>query len=93
MLSDIQIAQANTMSPISEVAKKIGIGEDALELYGSYKAKLTMPELRSLQKKVASGKKGKLVLVTAITPTPAGEGKSTVSIGLRTDFVKSGKIR
>ena len=91
MLSDIQIAQANTMSPISEVAKKIGIGEDALELYGSYKAKLTMPELRSLQKKVASGKKGKLVLVTAITPTPAGEGKSTVSIGLADGLRKIGK--
>lgn len=91
MLSDIQIAQANTMSPISEVAKKIGIGEDALELYGSYKAKLTMTELRSLQKKVASGKKGKLVLVTAITPTPAGEGKSTVSIGLADGLRKIGK--
>ena len=82
MLTDIQIAQANTLAPITDVAQKIGIPADALECYGQYKAKVTMPELRALQAKVAAGKKGKLVLVTAITPTPAGEGKSTVSIGL-----------
>ena len=91
MLTDIQIAQANTMAPVADVAKKIGISADALEMYGPYKAKLTMPELRSLQKKVAEGKKGKLVLVTAITPTPAGEGKSTVSIGLADGLRKIGK--
>ena len=91
MLSDIQIAQANKMAPIADVAQKIGIDADALELYGPYKAKLTMAELRLLQKRVADGKKGKLVLVTAITPTPAGEGKSTVSIGLADGLRKIGK--
>ena len=91
MLTDIEIAQANKMVPISEVAEKIGIAPDSLEQYGPYKAKLTMAELRSLQARVAEGKKGKLVLVTAITPTPAGEGKSTVSIGLADGLRKIGK--
>ena len=83
MLSDIEIAQQNKMASITEVAKKIGLSEDDLELYGKYKAKITMPTLRKLQEKAANpSKRGKLILVTAITPTPAGEGKSTVSIGL-----------
>jgi formate--tetrahydrofolate ligase len=92
MLSDIEIAQKNTMAPVTEVAAKIGITEDGLELYGKYKAKLTMDELRTLQAKAADpAERGRLVLVTAITPTPAGEGKSTVSIGLADGFRKIGK--
>ena len=92
MLSDIEIAQKNTMAPVAEVAAKIGITEDGLELYGKYKAKLTMDELRTLQAKAADpAERGRLVLVTAITPTPAGEGKSTVSIGLADGFRKIGK--
>jgi formate--tetrahydrofolate ligase len=83
MLSDIEIAQKNRMDPITAVAAKIGITADQLELYGMYKAKLTMEELRTLQAKACDPSvRGKLILVTAITPTPAGEGKSTVSIGL-----------
>lgn len=92
MLSDIEIAQKNTMTPITEIAAKIGITEDELELYGKYKAKLTMDELRTLQAKAADpSKRGRLILVTAITPTPAGEGKSTVSIGLADGLRKIGK--
>ena len=92
MLSDIEIAQKNTMASVAEVAAKIGITEDGLELYGKYKAKLTMAELRTLQAKAADpAERGRLVLVTAITPTPAGEGKSTVSIGLADGFRKIGK--
>ncbi|MCQ2586090.1 MAG: formate--tetrahydrofolate ligase, partial [Treponema sp.] len=83
MLSDIEIAQKNEMTSITDVAKKIGLSEKDLDLYGNYKAKLTMPTLRKLQEKAENpSKRGKLILVTAITPTPAGEGKSTVSIGL-----------
>ncbi len=83
MLSDIEIAQKNKMAPVTEIAAKIGIAEDELELYGPYKAKLTMPKMRRLLEKASSpAGRGKLILVTAITPTPAGEGKSTVSIGL-----------
>lgn len=81
MLSDIEIAQKTPMLPISEVGEKIGLSLDDLDLYGKYKAKLTFPALKKIlaqQKK----KEGRLILVTAITPTPAGEGKSTVSIGL-----------
>ncbi|MCR5607319.1 MAG: formate--tetrahydrofolate ligase [Treponema sp.] len=81
MLSDIEIAQQNKMIPVTEVASKIGITADDLELYGPYKAKITMKELKTLQEK-ASVSKGKLILVTAMTPTAAGEGKSTVVIGL-----------
>lgn len=90
MLSDIEIAQKNKMAPIVDVAAKIGIKEKDLEQYGPYKAKLTMKELRALQEK-ASKKQGKLILVTAVTPTPAGEGKSTVSIGLADGLRKIGK--
>lgn len=78
MKSDIQIAQEAQKCPITEVAASIGIKEDDLELYGKYKAKLSDEFLKSIEDK----KDGKLVLVTAINPTPAGEGKTTTSIGL-----------
>ncbi|MCR4821510.1 MAG: formate--tetrahydrofolate ligase [Treponema sp.] len=92
MLTDIEISQQNKMIPIVDVAKKIGISEDSLELYGKYKAKITMEELRSLQKKAAEPRcRGKLILTTALTPTPAGEGKSTVSIALGDGLNKIGK--
>lgn len=91
-MTDIEIAQKNVMVPITDVAEKIGIKPEELELYGPYKAKLTMKKLRELQGKAAdSSKRGKLILVTAITPTPAGEGKSTVSIGLGDGLRKIGK--
>ncbi|MBQ7657602.1 MAG: formate--tetrahydrofolate ligase [Butyrivibrio sp.] len=76
--SDIEIAQEAKMLHIREVADKLGITEDDLEYYGKYKAKLTEEYL----KKVEGNKKGKLILVTAINPTPAGEGKTTTSVGL-----------
>lgn len=92
MLTDIEIAQKNVMVPVKEIAAKVGMTEDDYDLYGKYKAKITMPELRKLQSKVLNEKKaGKLILVTAITPTPAGEGKSTVSIGLADGMRKIGK--
>lgn len=75
-LSDIEIAKQNQMAPITEIAASIGIEEDALELYGKYKAKL------DLNKLATNDRKGKLILVTAITPTTAGEGKTTTSVGL-----------
>lgn len=91
-MTDIEIAQKNVMVPITEVATKIGITEDDLELYGKYKAKISMKELRTLQEKAKDPKKrGKLILTTAVTPTPAGEGKSTVSIGLGDGLNKIGK--
>lgn len=80
-MTDIEIAQKNVMAPISEIANKIDIPTEKLEFYGPYKAKINFEELKILQEK-AFKKTGKLILVTAITPTPAGEGKSTVSIGL-----------
>ncbi|MCR5656443.1 MAG: formate--tetrahydrofolate ligase [Butyrivibrio sp.] len=76
--SDIEIAQETELWPIKDVAKSIGIEEDDLELYGKYKAKLSEEYVQ----RVAKNKKGKLVLVTAINPTPAGEGKTTTSVGL-----------
>lgn len=92
MLSDIEIAQKNVMSPIDDIARKIGVDKSDLDLYGNYKAKLSMDCLRALQAKAASkNSRGKLVLVTAITPTPAGEGKSTVSIGLADGLRRIGK--
>ena len=78
MKSDIEIAQEAKMEHIKDVAAQIGIKEDELEFYGKYKAKLS----DELEKRVAGNPDGKLVLVTAINPTPAGEGKTTVSIGL-----------
>ncbi len=86
MESDIQIAQAAKLSPIREVAAKLGIGEDDLELYGKYKAKIPLNLID--EEKI---KKSKLILVTAMTPTPAGEGKTTVSIGLTEGLNKIGK--
>lgn len=87
MKTDIQIAQEAKMEPIVEVAKKINIKEDDLELYGKYKAKVSMDLLNSLQ----GESDGKLVLVTAINPTPAGEGKTTTNIGLSMGLNKLGK--
>ena len=78
MLSDIEIAQQAQAQPIVSIAKKLGIDEDSLELYGRYKAKLS----ESLIRERSQGKDGKLILVTAINPTPAGEGKTTTSVGL-----------
>jgi formate--tetrahydrofolate ligase len=77
MRSDIEIAQAAQPKPIVEVAAELGLGPDELELYGRYKAKVPLESIRR-----RSGQTGKLVLVTGINPTPAGEGKSTVSVGL-----------
>ncbi len=79
MLSDIEISQQNQPEPIGRIAEKAGLCEEDLELYGRYKAKIGFAKLHEL---AAKPLKGKLILVTAITPTPAGEGKSTISIGL-----------
>lgn len=87
MKTDIQIAQEANMLPIRDVAAKYGIGEDDLELYGKYKAKFS----DELLKRVEDRPDGKLVLVTAINPTPAGEGKTTTSIGLAQAFAKLDK--
>ncbi len=87
MKSDIEIAQEAELIPIKGVAASVGINEDDLELYGKYKAKLSEEYLRSLQGKPD----GKLVLVTAINPTPAGEGKTTVTVGLGEAFGKLNK--
>jgi len=78
MLSDIEIAQQAKMKPIKEIASGLGIREEELELYGNYKGKVTLDLYKRLEKE----KDGKLILVTAITPTPAGEGKTTTSVGL-----------
>ena len=86
-LSDIEIAQQTEMEPITKVAAKLGIEEDDLELYGRYKAKVSF----DLWEKIKNNKDGKLILVTAITPTPAGEGKTTTSVGLAQAFAKLGK--
>ncbi len=87
MKTDIEIAKEAVLSPIGEVAAKLGIKEDDLELYGKYKAKLSESFLR----KVENNKKGKLILVTAINPTPAGEGKTTITVGLGEAFGKLNK--
>ena len=87
MKTDIQIAQETTMLPITQVAAAYGIGEDDLEFYGKYKAKLSNEFRKSIEDKPS----GKLVLVTAINPTPAGEGKTTTSIGLAQALSKAGK--
>ena len=86
--SDIEIAQEAVMKPVIEIAESIGLGEDDLELFGKYKAKISMEAVNRLQN---SGKKGKLVLVTAISPTPAGEGKTTTSVGLADGLAKINK--
>ena len=87
MKTDIEIAQEAQMLPITEVVKEIGLTADDLELYGKYKAKISNEYL----KKIEVNKKGKLILVTAINPTPAGEGKTTTSVGLGQAFGKLGK--
>lgn len=84
-MNDIEIAQQTEMEPIVDVAQKVGLTEDDLELYGKYKAKVSLP----LKKKTQT--KGKMILVTAINPTPAGEGKSTVTIGLADAMSAIGK--
>ncbi|RXZ68918.1 formate--tetrahydrofolate ligase [Fusobacterium necrophorum] len=88
MKTDIQIAQETPMLHINEIAKKIGLSEDDIEQYGKYKAKVDLEVL----KRHADKPNGKLILVTAITPTPAGEGKSTVTIGLTQALNKIGKL-
>lgn len=90
MLSDIEIAQKNIMEPISVIAKKIGLDDEDIDYYGKYKAKISLASLKKLQNQFKD-KPGKLILVTAITPTPAGEGKSTVSIGLGDGLNRIGK--
>ena len=87
MKTDIEIAQEAQMLPITEVVKEIGLTADDLELYGKYKAKISNEYL----KKIEGNKKGKLILVAAINPTPAGEGKTTTSVGLGQAFGKLGK--
>ena len=87
MKSDIEIAQSADMRPIKEIAANFGIGEDDLELYGKYKTKLSDEYLKSIE----GNKDGKLILVTAINPTPAGEGKTTISIGLADALNRMGK--
>ena len=87
MKTDIQIAQEANMEPILTVADKLGIGADELELYGKYKAKISDEFIN----RIADHKDGKLVLVTAINPTPAGEGKTTTTVGLGQAFGKLGK--
>ena len=92
MLTDIEIAQKNEMLPIVEVAKKIDIAQDDLDFYGSYKAKLNFRKMNELQEKALnSSKRGKLILVTAMTPTAAGEGKSTVTVALGDGLRRIGK--
>lgn len=87
MKTDIEIAQSIELKPITDVVEKLGIHFDDLELYGKYKAKLTFDKIQAVQKE----EPGKLILVTAINPTPAGEGKSTLTIGLADALNKIGK--
>ena len=77
--SDIEIAQSTKELPITEIAKKIGLKPEEIELYGSDKAKISWSGIKRIKK---NNKLGKLILVTSISPTPAGEGKSTITIGL-----------
>ena len=87
MLTDIEIAQQAKMKKITEIAKDLDISDDYLEPYGHYKAKLS----EKLFTKLKDKKDGKLILVTAINPTPAGEGKTTISVGLAEAMAKAGK--
>ena len=87
MKSDIEIAQSTKLKKITEVAKELGLNENDLELYGNYKAKINFETIERLK----SNKTGKLILVSAITPTPAGEGKTTVTIGLTQAMNKIGE--
>jgi len=86
MLNDIEIAEKAKLRKISDVAKdRLGISEDEIEAYGRYKAKVSLSCLDKLKNK----KDGKLILVTAISPTPAGEGKTTTTVGLGDAFIRS----
>jgi formate--tetrahydrofolate ligase len=87
MKSDVQIAQEAKMDPIDQIAQQIGINEDELELYGKYKAKVNL----KIWDRIKNDPDGKLILVTAVTPTPAGEGKTTTTIGLGQALSKLGK--
>ncbi|HFI0043495.1 TPA: formate--tetrahydrofolate ligase [Streptococcus suis] len=87
MKTDIEIAQSVTLKPITEIVEKVGISFDNIELYGKYKAKLSFDKINA----VKDNELGKLILVTAINPTPAGEGKSTITIGLADALSKIGK--
>lgn len=87
MKSDIEIAQSVTLKPITEIVEKVGISFDDIELYGKYKAKLSFDKIYAVKENAP----GKLILVTAINPTPAGEGKSTITIGLADALSKIGK--
>ncbi|NQN53082.1 formate--tetrahydrofolate ligase [Streptococcus suis] len=87
MKTDIEIAQSVTLKPITEIVEKVGISFDNIELYGKYKAKLSFDKINA----VKDNAPGKLILVTAINPTPAGEGKSTITIGLADALSKIGK--
>ena len=87
MKTDIEIAQEAVMEPITKVAESIGIEAEDLELYGKYKAKLSEEFLRKIQDRP----NGKLILVTAINPTPAGEGKTTTTVGMGEAFGRMGK--
>ena len=86
-MSDIEIARNTKLENITQIAKKIGIDEDDLELYGKYKSKISSNVYENLKNK----KDGKLILVTAINPTPLGEGKTTMSIGLADGLRQIGK--
>lgn len=86
-LSDIEIAQSSKLVPIREIAEKISLTEDDIELYGKYKAKISYEKMAELEK----NKNGKIILVTSINPTPAGEGKSTVTVGLGDALSRIGK--
>lgn len=87
MKTDIEISQAATMLPITQIAEKVGLDQESIELYGKYKAKVTYETIKEKEHE----KLGKLVLVTSINPTPAGEGKSTISIGLADALNRIGK--
>ena len=87
MKTDIQIAQEAVLQPIEDVAKTLDLTRDELELYGNYKAKISDEYLNRIQ----NNPDGKLILVTAINPTPAGEGKTTTTVGLGQAFGKLGK--
>ena len=87
MKTDIEIAQSASLRPITEMIAPLGIEFDDIELYGKYKAKLTAKKIKDLE----SHENGKLILVTAINPTPAGDGKSIITIGLADALSKIGK--
>ncbi len=87
MKTDIEIAQAAEIQPITKIAEKIGLSFDDIELYGKYKAKIPLEVLEKFDEQTD----GKLVLVTSINPTPAGEGKSTVTVGLADAFTRQDK--